>query len=217
MNDLFLYLADKKDNYVGIIYMNMSPKSIVEKCVYSARRMCEHTYGRSPPVYVSGHTKARFPHIPAPIEYIVLELLKNAMKAVTMRHGQTVTDLPPVEITICNNERDFIIKVSDQGGGISDERMQDIFKYSFSTTQEEESVKYLNPSSGGGAFDNFVRSANVSAFGGTLSGYGFGLPSSLAYAGFLGGSLEIISMYGLGTEVFLRLSHITRQNSSVRI
>jgi len=203
--------GEKKENYVGIIYMNMSPKSMVERCVYASRRLCEHTYGRAPPVYVSGHTKARFPHIPAPIEYIVLELLKNAMKAVAIRHGQTVIDLPPVEVTICNNEKDFIIKISDQGGGISDTRMRDIFKYSFSTTKDEETFAYTN--SHGGAFDNFVQSANVNAFGGTLSGYGFGLPSSLAYAKFLGGSLEIIPMYGLGTEVFLRLSHITKQDA----
>ena len=133
------------------------------------------------------------------------------MKAITIRHGQSVTDLPPVEITICNNEKDFIIKISDQGGGISDERMREIFKYSFSTTRDEENKNYMDNQ--GGAFDNFVRSANANAFGGALSGYGFGLPSSLAYAKFLGGSLELIPMYGLGTECFLRLSHITRQDA----
>jgi [3-methyl-2-oxobutanoate dehydrogenase (acetyl-transferring)] kinase len=37
--------------------------------------------------------------------------------------------------------------------------------------------------------------------------YGFGLPTSRAYAEYLGGSLTIHSMQGLGTDVYLRLSH----------
>jgi len=200
----------KKPKYIGVVYTNMSPKSIIERCVYSCKRMCEHTYGRSPGVYVSGHTKARFAHIPGPIEYILMEVLKNAMKAVTHHHSGTA-ELPPIMVTICNNETDFMIRVSDQGGGIPDSGMSDIFKYSFSTTAEEESRGYIEGK--GSAFENFVKASNTQPFGGSLSGYGFGIPSSRAYAKFLGGTLEVIPMYGLGTDVFIRLSHINKQNS----
>ena len=58
----------------------MSPKRLIEKCVYQCKEMCEHKYGYSPAVFVDGHTKAKFAHLPAPIEYILQELLKNAMK-----------------------------------------------------------------------------------------------------------------------------------------
>lgn len=101
--------------------------------------------------------------------------------------------------------------MSDRGGGIPDHKMKDIFRYSFSTTADEDLNSYCNGN--GGAFDNFVKAANVQAIGGSLSGYGFGLPSSKAYSRFLGGSLELMPMYGLGTDVFLRLSHINKQNS----
>lgn len=44
------------------------------------RQVCEHTYGVAPGLIVNGHTKAVFPYIPAPLEYILQELLKNAMR-----------------------------------------------------------------------------------------------------------------------------------------
>ena len=47
------------------------------------RQVCEHTYGVAPGLIVNGHTKAIFPHIPAPLEYILQELLKNAMRLVS--------------------------------------------------------------------------------------------------------------------------------------
>ena len=117
-----------------------------------------------------------------------------------------------MEVTLCNNEKEFIIKISDQGGGISDNQMKDILKYSFSTSQREEQAEYVSDVSGGSLVHN-DRSTSRNMLNGTLSGYGFGLPSSLAYAKFLGGSLEIVSMYGLGTDVFVRISHITRENT----
>ena len=38
---------------------------------------------------------------------------------------------------------------------------------------------------------------------------GFGLPTSRAYAEYLGGSLTLTSMQGLGTDVYLRLKHFS--------
>lgn len=44
------------------------------------RRLCEHQYGSSPSVRINGHVAARFPFIPLPLDYILPELLKNAMR-----------------------------------------------------------------------------------------------------------------------------------------
>lgn len=49
----------------------------------SFRRLCEHQYGNSPRVRINGHVAARFPFIPLPLDYILPELLKNAMRSVT--------------------------------------------------------------------------------------------------------------------------------------
>lgn len=47
--------------------------------------------------------------------------------------------------------------------------------------------------------------------------YGFGLPSSITYADYLGGSLSMQTMQGIGTDVYLRLVHIDGTKESFRI
>ncbi|XP_057295374.1 3-methyl-2-oxobutanoate dehydrogenase [lipoamide] kinase, mitochondrial-like isoform X2 [Hydractinia symbiolongicarpus] len=210
-----LGLRLEKAGYIGVICVNMSPKSIVEKCVYNCKNLCEKTYSYAPTVFVSGHTKARFAHIPAPMEYILQELIKNAMKATVLKHIEKPSEIPPIEITICNNPTHLIIRISDRGGGISDAQLEEIFKYSFSTTKEEDDERYLQEH--GCAFEGFMKAANSNSHCGTLSGYGFGLPSSLAYADFLGGSLNLVPMHGLGTDVYLKLSHIVDNEDCFRI
>ena len=44
--------------------------------------------------------------------------------------------------------------------------------------------------------------------------YGFGLPTSRCYAEYLGGSLTLNSMQGLGTDVYLRLKHFDSQGNN---
>lgn len=47
--------------------------------------------------------------------------------------------------------------------------------------------------------------------------FGFGLPTSRAYAEYLGGSLRLQSLQGIGTDVYLRLRHIDGREESFRI
>lgn len=49
-----------------------------------------------------------------------MELLKNAMRA-TVEYSQRTGRLehPEVEIAICNGKEEVIIRIRDQGGGIS--------------------------------------------------------------------------------------------------
>ena len=60
----------------------ISCSSLLLKESFFFRQVCEHTYGVAPGLIVNGHTKAVFPYIPAPLEYILQELLKNAMRLV---------------------------------------------------------------------------------------------------------------------------------------
>ncbi|XP_065664320.1 branched-chain alpha-ketoacid dehydrogenase kinase isoform X2 [Hydra vulgaris] len=203
-----LALRHKKEHFIGIIGTQTSLKHIIERCVINCKDLCQHRFGYSPAVYVSGHTKATFPYIPAPVEYIMQELIKNSMRATVVRHIENPFEMPPIEVTICNNDEYFTIKISDKGGGIPDSQLSDIFQYSFTTSTDNEG----NLCETEDTFDNFSRAANDKGIGGVLSGYGFGLPSAAAYAKFLGGSLTLVSMYGLGTDVFLKLIHINQPN-----
>jgi len=99
----------------------------------------------------------------------------------------------------------FFCRISDRGGGIPENHVEEIFRYSESSSPSEDEERFEQ----GGIFDSFVSAANVTATGGHISGDGFGLPSSRAYAEFLGGSLTLVPMVGLGTDVYLKISHIT--------
>ena len=47
--------------------------------------------------------------------------------------------------------------------------------------------------------------------------FGFGLPASKAYAEYLGGVLQVQTMQGIGTDVYLSLRHIDSKLESFRI
>ena len=46
------------------------------------RQLCEDHYGVCPGILINGHTEASFSYCRAPLEYILQELLKNAMRLV---------------------------------------------------------------------------------------------------------------------------------------
>lgn len=86
--------------------------------------------------------------------------------------------------------------------------------YNF-TTAEESTEQRLEVDPLG----NIIDASNPGS-GSTMSpmhGFGFGLPTSRAYAEYLGGSLTIQSLQGLGTDVYLRLKHIDSKHDAFRI
>jgi [3-methyl-2-oxobutanoate dehydrogenase (acetyl-transferring)] kinase len=109
----------------------------------------------------------------------------------------------------------FISRVSDRGGGIPEKKVNDIFKYSFTTMDDRSQIK---PSDSQGVFGAICQGhPNNSPSGGPIAGWGFGLPTSRAYSKYLGGALQVQTMEGLGTDVYLRLRHITGSKESFRI
>ncbi|CAN8178305.1 unnamed protein product [Coccothraustes coccothraustes] len=174
-----LALHEDKPDFVGIICTRLSPKKLIEKWVDFARRLCEHQYGNAPRVRINGHVAARFPFIPLPLDYVLPELLKNAMR------------------------------ISDRGGGIPHELLDKVTEYHFSTAEASAQDPRL-----GGPFRTLM---DASGQPGPMHGFGFGLPTSRAYAEYLGGSLVLQSMQGVGTDVYLRLRHIDGKAESFRI
>jgi [3-methyl-2-oxobutanoate dehydrogenase (acetyl-transferring)] kinase len=60
---------------------------------------------------LSGHVASAFPYIALPLDYILPELLKNAVRATIEAHPESAESaLPPVHVTIANNEIDFILR-----------------------------------------------------------------------------------------------------------
>ncbi|XP_044792276.1 branched-chain alpha-ketoacid dehydrogenase kinase isoform X2 [Bubalus kerabau] len=175
-----LALHEDKPDFVGIICTRLSPKKIIEKWVDFARRLCEHKYGNAPRVRINGHVAARFPFIPMPLDYILPELLKNAMR------------------------------ISDRGGGIAHKDLDRVMDYHFTTAEASTQDPRISP-----LFGHLDMHSGGQS--GPMHGFGFGLPTSRAYAEYLGGSLRLQSLQGIGTDVYLRLRHIDGREESFRI
>ena len=71
-----------------------------------------------------------FPYVPTHLHYIMLELLKNSMRATVEYHGVDA-DYPPIKVVIADgsDNEDVIVKVSDEGGGIPRSNMKRIWSY----------------------------------------------------------------------------------------
>ncbi|XP_049270986.1 3-methyl-2-oxobutanoate dehydrogenase [lipoamide] kinase, mitochondrial isoform X2 [Rhipicephalus sanguineus] len=208
------HIALRKDrpHHVGIIDTAMRPKDVIEKWADFVRQVSVHKYGKAPPFKYNGHLNCSFPYIQMPLDYIIPELLKNAVRATVENHMDSPeSSLPPVTITIANNDIDFIIRISDRGGGIPHEHLGQIMQYHFSTAGSYEG-QY-----DGGLLGTMMNSPTDGPAGGPMHGFGFGLPTSRAYAEYLGGTLTFETLQGIGTDVYLRLRHIDGKCESFRI
>jgi [3-methyl-2-oxobutanoate dehydrogenase (acetyl-transferring)] kinase len=87
---------------------------------------------------------------------------------------------------------------------------QQVLNYHYSTADESTDERI-----DGGLFGSIMRSPSDYCV--PMHGFGFGLPTSRAYADFLGGNLSIKSMQGIGTDVYLRLKHINEPSESFKI
>ncbi|BFZ18617.1 hypothetical protein BsWGS_21656 [Bradybaena similaris] len=198
-------------NHVGIINIAFSPRKLVEKKAEFIRSICEAKYGASPNVKVNGHVNCSFPYIQPPLDYILGELLKNAMRASMESHIQG-TNIPDISVTIANNDHHFVFRISDRGGGIPAKIIHQVFDYNFTT-----SGSLLDDRVDRGIFGQMMDTDNTGPAPGKMHGYGFGLPTSHAYAKYLGGLLTLETLEGIGTDVYLRLSHIDGRSESFRI
>ena len=135
------YLALRQppiDHYVGIICDNTSPYEVVLQAIDDATFMCTRKYGDAPEVTISGKKNLTFPYVPTHLHYILLELLKNSMRATVDWHGVDA-DYPVIKVVIADGKEneDVVIKVSDEGGGIPRSNIRRIWSYLFTTADPE--------------------------------------------------------------------------------
>eukprot|EP00054_Salpingoeca_dolichothecata_P023571 m.157650 g.157650 ORF g.157650 m.157650 type:complete len:448 (-) comp24726_c2_seq1:63-1406(-) len=195
-----LALHSPLDDHLGIIALHFSPYKSIRRCEQVVAEMCRRKYGHCPKVSVQGDLDATFPYIQVHFEYIMLELLKNSFRAVVENHGQGgLGKLPEVDVIVWKNQEDVCIRVADQGGGISDEDMKRIWEYAFTTVNKPTDAEVAPPTNMLGDITS-AESAEE-----PLAGLGVGLPLSKCYSEYFGGRLEVMSLPGFGTDVYLRL------------
>ena len=205
--------------YIGVIDTALRPAEIIRNCESFVSEICELKYGVRPTLVINGQPDTKLAHVPTHLDYILTELLKNAFRA-TVESGK---EREPVEVTIAAspsvpmpavmegatttgyitpNESSVpgvTIRIRDRGGGISPENLPNIWSYSFTTFGDDEvpatngNIDALNAISGAGGESS------------SLAGLGYGLPLGRAYAEYFGGSIAVQSLWGWGTDVYLKL------------
>jgi pyruvate dehydrogenase kinase 2/3/4 len=124
---------------IGIIDANCHAGKLVQKCARLAENVIAVEEGSAivPKVQIDGHFDTHFLYIPDHIEYIIFELLKNALRFQLQtwklqKHQFQMSLLPPpVHLTICSSPRSLsedlptssartvTFRISDEGGGFA--------------------------------------------------------------------------------------------------
>ncbi|GKU03525.1 unnamed protein product [Fusarium langsethiae] len=221
-------------SYIGVIDTALRPAQIVESCAGFVADICELRYGVRPLLYIRGEPDTTFAFVPMHLEYIVTELLKNAFRAtienrsnepviVTIapepalpRDSSTSASSPPAENKQSETNTDTIrplddnapgvtIRIRDRGGGIPPEVTPNIWSYSFTTFSDDVDDF---PGDANGNDGGLSAISTASTGGSSIAGLGYGLPLSRAYAEYFGGGIAVQSLYGWGTDVYLRLKGV---------
>jgi pyruvate dehydrogenase kinase 2/3/4 len=176
-------------DHIGLICVNTKPKIVIKHAIEDAKEICSHYYMEVPDIRISGQgVDTSFPYVPSHLYYVVLEILKNALRATCEWYKKTDI-LSPIDVVIADSEtnEDICIRISDQGGGIPRSHMSRIWSYLYTSAPIDLEQDLINNEA-------------------PLAGLGYGLPLSRVYCQYWGGSLNLMSMEGLGTDVYIHLN-----------
>lgn len=118
---------------VGEIFLKCNAKEIVQRCGKTTQELIKAAHGshvQLPDIHIEGHLDATFPYIQSHLEYIIGELLRNSIQAVIEKRKCHGANPPPIEVLICETSQHVIIRISDQGGGISNEILPHLWSFS---------------------------------------------------------------------------------------
>lgn len=211
---------------IGVVNTNTQPIQILERAYASCRFICERDYQVSPELRVNGRpvedflaTEAdnchSFPYVHTHLFYIFLELLKNGARASIERAQLDAgvsgelndgvfaarsnsncdwLDIPAISVIVPEQQamwdRERTVKLADHGTGMSRNVLNKAFCYFFSSIKDRPTV-----------------AEEVSDFDKRmpLAGFGFGLPISRVMARYFHGDIDLNSISGKGTDVYLYL------------
>ena len=189
------YIEVEKGN--GGIVHNCYPIKIINDAITNAKDICEIQYGHSPNVIIHGDESFKIRYIPSHLYYSNFELLKNSMKATVDFCNDEKTE--DIHIYISEGTSDLIIKISDKGGGFSRNNIKKMFKYSFTTTNQE-----INQ------YNQYNQDTMP-----IMSGLGYGLPLSRLYCKYFQGDLKLIPYEGIGTDALIFINKLGNKDEKI--
>ncbi|KAF9939771.1 hypothetical protein BGZ65_009575 [Modicella reniformis] len=81
--------SKRPKDVVGVVHTGLRPADLIKTCASFVQELCDVNYGSSPEVVINGQTDATFTYVPVHLEYILCELLKNAVRA-TVEQSQKI-------------------------------------------------------------------------------------------------------------------------------
>ncbi|KAF9429243.1 hypothetical protein BGZ76_001603 [Entomortierella beljakovae] len=101
----------KPQDVVGVVHTELRPAELVKTCANFVQELCDINYGSSPEVVINGQTDTTFTYVPVHLEYILCELLKNALRATvefSKKNGRSTLD------TNQNNKKLYFASSADK-------------------------------------------------------------------------------------------------------
>jgi len=190
----------------GLVEPRCDVAEVCREVAFTMQCLCIDLLGRVPPIQVLSRSALEedrrapsFSYIPNFLKYILTEILKNACRATLESTDDDIKLLKrPITVLVCADERRVAIRVGDLGRGIPFDVGAHVWSYMYSTARKHADSHRIGD---GGATP--------------LAGYGVGLPLSRLYARYLGGSLELVSWPGYGTDVQLFLPRLSSEQVEV--
>jgi len=202
------YLACVRGRPTGIIESNCDVPRICQQAVAIVGDLHRSSAGRVPKIVVetasakSGSSDtAHFSYIPEFLKFMLVEILDNSCRAtLNTYHDRTDLRAWPITVVVCGDAREVVIRISDRARGIPFEVGKSVWSYLYSEAPESGTCTV---------------SSSEDQFAITLAGHGAGLPLSRLYARYLGGSLDLVSWPGYGTDVFINLPRLSSEQVEV--
>jgi hypothetical protein len=218
-----------RQGYIGVIRTECKLQDVVRRCFEKAASICERTYGHYPPLQFRGDPDVTLAYIPVHLEYMILELMKNAMRCTVefaeqsnppaaagavVGNDQHFSDLMqsvPITATLACTDDFTTLRLSDYGGGIPVSIEERVFEYGYTSvgTREGQLAGGGDDAAAGGLGTLGAGGLSPSAAvteSDPIAGLGFGLPLAQCYARYFGGSIRLVSLPGHGTDAYLRLN-----------
>lgn len=234
--DNYVEMRTPRPGFLGVVCQGIRPFDVIKDIASELVELTRSLYGKAPDVEYRGNRDCVLDYIPRHVKYMVRELLKNAFRATVERHltSDSSQPIPPVAVELQQGDVHVIIKISDQGGGMSKSTQQEAWKYGWTTvehsSEQTEAWQYAEESCSWDrdrtearsqvARQELPRSSPGSRgrrAGGELAGYGFGLPLTRLHAQYFGGDLFMQAVQGHGTDLFLILTHLKEGTPSTEI
>ena len=122
--------ARKSADYIGEIFDECNAAYHLKYVTDLIKTTIDYPIDLLPDLEIDGDTTTTFPFIVPHLHYMLGEIVRNSLQATVRTHGHgTPLKLPPIKVSIINGTKDIIIRISDQGGGMSQEQLNKVWSF----------------------------------------------------------------------------------------